>query len=320
MANYILSHTGAQIDEGIDAALNINSTIANRIGSTGPASYRNKLGNCSFLINQMGLSFTIAPGGALLSTTDLWGVQNSTNQPLTVTIETMNIYSRQVNRMKLAFATAPTSGSALVFHRVENCNTLAGSPVCLSVDMYSLENMSIISALRQNFGSGGAADVVAPLSSIAVSGSAFSRYTATGSLPATTGKTQGAGHYLQLAMSIPIRSTNPFYLVLPQLEEGNTPSPIEFVEDWVDWARCRRRYYTFSGVTLVGSTDSAASTSRFLTIPFPVQMRTLPTITTTGNYTWSSQGTFSAFVQLVCSPGNTSSQATLTSLIADARF
>lgn len=64
MANYLLSHTGAQIDEGIDAALNIDSTIANRIGSTGPAGCRNKIRNPRFSVNQRNVSgsVTLAAG------------------------------------------------------------------------------------------------------------------------------------------------------------------------------------------------------------------------------------------------------------------
>ena len=316
MSNYLLSHTGTQIDAGIDAALNIIS----RVGTSGPASYRNKLGNCSFLVNQMGMSFTVAPGTELLSTTDLWGVQNATNQPLTVTIEPYDLYSRRVNGMKLSFATAPTAGEVYVYQRIENCNTLAGSPVCLSVNMVSLDNVSITPNLRQVFGSGGAADSLTYLSSFTVSGSGFTRYAANGSLPATSGKEPGASNFLQLTMPIPIRSTNPFYLALPQLEEGINPTPVEFVEDWIDFARCLRRYWSFAGVPIPGYLDTSSSTNRFINIPFPVPMRSVPSIITTGNYTWTPAKLVRSFVTLTCAVGNSNNQATLNSLIADARL
>lgn len=55
MADYLLNHTGAQVDEGIETALMIN----NRVGSIGPVGMRNCVRNPRFMINQRNVSGTV---------------------------------------------------------------------------------------------------------------------------------------------------------------------------------------------------------------------------------------------------------------------
>lgn len=85
MANYLLSHTGAQIDEGIDAALNIDSTIASRIGSDGPAAGRNLVDNADFRIWTRGSSVTIADG-AFQCCADRYNLVNACGTSATATM------------------------------------------------------------------------------------------------------------------------------------------------------------------------------------------------------------------------------------------
>ena len=301
-----------------------NSDLASRIGTSGPASYRNKLGNCGFVVNQLGTSFTLQPGAYVPATADLWAVYNGTDKAITITISSdwWTVWDgRRINFLNITAQSPPTSGSVSISQRVENCDTLANSPACLSyLALNPSADVSVSASWTQNFGSGGSRPVSGYFYPVNTPVYAPVRYSATTYIPDIGSATKGAGDYWQITLDIPIRSTGPFFFGFPQLEKGTTPTPVEFVEDWVDRARCLQRYWRFSGAAMPGYLDTASSTSRFIHIPFPVPMRSWPSIVATGNYAWSVQALTNSFVTLSAAPGNSTTLATLGSLEVDARL
>lgn len=222
MANYLLSHTGAQIDEGIDVALR-------------PAGYRNKLINGSLRVWQLGTSFTI-PAGQWEWPADQIAIHNGTNQTLTVVAS--NAGSDFAPTMSLSFATAPTSGSIDIAPTIPNATTLQNGDVTLSYYCGTGEVLSITSEIIQNFGTGGSELVSTNLPGTVTPTSNLLRYSSTVALPSVIGKTFGVNHKLTPMLHIPIRTTNPFTLAMMQLECGKTATPFEMLSYEEELRRC----------------------------------------------------------------------------------
>jgi len=237
MSNYLLSHTGAQIDAGIDAALNIDNTLASRIGSAGPAGYRNKLINGSLQVWQVGTSFSI-PAGQSVWTADQIAVSNNTNQTLTVAFTRVHVGGDYATAMVLSFATAPTSGDVAVCPTIPDATTLQNGDVALSYFCGTGETLSITSEIVQDFGTGGSALVSTTLPGAVSPTSNLLRYSSTVALPSVIGKTFGTNHKLIPLLHIPIRTTNQFTLAMMQLERGNTTSPFEMLSYEDELRRC----------------------------------------------------------------------------------
>ena len=134
----------------------------------------------------------------------------------------MSWEGRKINLIYFTAQAQPTSGYIAMFQRIETCNTLAGKAACLSYLAASpAADVPIAANWTQNFGSGGSSAVYGSFGSTPAPGKDLARYSTTAKIGDTSGKTIGAGNYLQIKLDMPIRSTNPFFIGLPQLEEGN---------------------------------------------------------------------------------------------------
>lgn len=224
MANYLLNHTGAQIDEGIDVALR-------------SSGYRNKLINGSLQVWQLGTSFTI-PAGQWAWTADQIYVVNTTNQPVTIAQSRQTIDNNLLSTLTVTFSTAPTSGEVLIEPIVPEATTLQNGPVALSFHCGSAEAMTISADVVQDFGSSGSANVYTNLAGSFTSGPNVSRHSFTGTLPSVSGKSLSAYHKIYPRVHLPIRTTNPVTLAMIQLERGNTATPFEMLSYEDELSRC----------------------------------------------------------------------------------
>jgi len=182
----------------------------------------------------------------------------------------------KARRLRLSFATAPTTGDVIVAQRIEGGDTLAGKDATVSFWQASSEVMTGEISLRQNFGTAGSATVQLPTQNFnATSGLEIVKKKF--AIPSTEGKAFGAGDFVNYQISLPIRSTNPVTLTRFSLVEGDATheaDPFEPRHMQQEWALCQRYYFRTTSAY-------AASASSSITVPFKVTMRASPTVSAT---------------------------------------
>jgi hypothetical protein len=109
--------------------------------------------------------------------------------------------------LRYAQTSAGSGGSfRTICQRIENVRTFAGQTVTLSFWAKADSNRTLDTRIRQNFGSGGSANVDTNGSSINLTTS-WSRYFTTITLPSISGKTIGTGNMLEVLLFLPINTT-----------------------------------------------------------------------------------------------------------------
>ena len=166
--------------------------------------------------------------------------------------------------------------------RIEDVRTFAGQTATLSFwAKVDSGTPTLTLRLTQSFGSGGSANVSATDVTVTLS-STWTRYTATFAIPSVSGKTIGAGSYLQLDLRLPVNTvlTTDFWGV--QLEYGSKATPFQTATGTIqgELAACQRYYWFIaggaSGLALSNMCYFAATDARGV-IQFPQTMRTSPT-------------------------------------------
>lgn len=241
--------------------------------------YRNKIINGGCGISQRGASFTVPAGGSAY-TADRWRIANTTNQPLTVQVSTFAYDgSPKHPRLRLSFATAPTSGDVFVTQRIEGADTLAGKLVTMSFLHSAGEAIAAAGYLAQNFGSGGSAAVAASPAEQAVAMSTGVAIAKLGfTLPSTAGATFGTGDFLEWVIRIPVRSTNPVTISRCSLVAGDATGeadPFSPRQPQQELALCQRYY---EQVYNAFSSNISASTGYTSDSNWRVPKRTTPTV------------------------------------------
>lgn len=196
---------------------------------------------------------------------------------------------------RVACTVAQSGGTYNVLvQRIEDVRTAAGKTVSVSVwarGNAGGEDFEI--ALAQRFGTGGS-----PSSSVFYTmltttlTTSWEQYTATYTLPTLSGKTIGTDEnsYLELELLGPINTTHQFDVAQAQVEIGNVPTDFEYRPFVEELTLCQRYYcktfdtdttpadyVTFNGAVSGYSADSGYVKTNFV---YPVEMRTVPTITT----------------------------------------
>lgn len=245
------------------------------------AGLRNLIINGAVKIAVRGSSFTIA-AGTVAYTADRWRIDNQTNQTLTVAVDESGAFEG-TGRLRLSFATAPTSGYVYVQQRIEDVRTLGGKSATLSAYVASAEQLTVTGFLDQYFGSGGSAYVSnAVFSSATPADGNYARMSGTVALASTAGKTFGTDHFLLASMALPMRSTSVLSVSCVQTEEGPVATPFERRPLGLELALCQR--YTrrlASGASFNGAFGAGyahnATTAR-IQLPGGAHMRTTPTL------------------------------------------
>ena len=183
---------------------------------------------------------------------------------------------------RYAATVAGTGGTErALYQRIEDVRTLANQTVTISFWAKADAARTITGFIRQNFGSGGSANVDTNFTSQSVTTS-WARYSATVALPSLSGKTIGTSSFLQIAFLFPINVTETIDIWGVQLEAASSASPFQTATGTIqgELAACQR-YYQQSGANPLWSGNVTNGVTYYMTCQLPVVMRTSPSCTFT---------------------------------------
>ena len=171
--------------------------------------------------------------------------------------------------------------------RIENVGTTAGREVTLSYWAKGSSAFTNAPYRGQNFGSGGSSDVNAALSTANITTS-WARYTHTFTLPSISGKTVGAGSYIQINLIRANVNNITIDLANCQLELGSVATDFEHRSYGEELRLCQRYFYRYKGATQERIyNENAGATAKWWFLTFP-EMRTTPTATFSPAWTGGS--------------------------------
>ena len=282
--------SGSGIDMGnnpVSNASQIDGVVINENGdnvatTSNLVGFKNYIINGGFDIDQRNNKAGIKiPAGGYAFTADRWLVNNTTNQPVSITVSDFPTNSGgRTGRLRIKFDTAPTTGAVQISQRIENVSILGGKVVTLS-HSFACDAMLISNNLTQNFGTSGSPNVLTAFSSINTTGitTSLTRFSSSITVPSIEGKTIGNNSYTQITYNLPIRTTNIQTIAQVQLEEGSVATPFEQRPYGLELSLCQR-YFSIGQVTARGA---ASGPNNYLSVPFyfPVSMRVVPTVTLT---------------------------------------
>jgi hypothetical protein len=265
------------------------------------AAGKNKVINGDFSINQRGFTSTTANSVFTydkFSTTTAGGTSTYSAETFTPGAAPVAGYEA-TNFIRIASTgQSAASDNTRLRHRIEDVRTFAGQTVTLSFWAKAGSGTPSIAAYyTQVFGSGGSTAVTINGEKKALTTS-WARYTITIAIPSISGKTLGAGSYLEILFATSAGSdyndrtqsigiqTATIDLWGVQLEAGSTATPFQTATGTIqgELAACQRYFQLITdGGEAFGTfyTTSAAS----LNTRFPVQMRVTPTLTYNTTYT-----------------------------------
>lgn len=264
--------------------------LAALIGSQSALSNRNLIINGAMQVAQRGTSFTDADTYSL----DRWRL-NQSSETMAVTQQSFAAGQTDVPRAEkyLRVVVTTTGNFAGITQRIEGVEQLSGQTV--TVSFYARGGQggqgvptTFRTYMNQNFGSGGSTAVNVQGSTTHTLTTSWQLFTVTVTLGSTSGKTIGTSSYTELAFQQTTGEACDFDIALVQLELGETATPFEHRSFGDELARCQRYYWQLSQSVHGGYPSwiaSAYSTTQMnIQIPFPVTMRSIPTMTyNTGN-------------------------------------
>ena len=267
----------------------LTSTVEqNTGGAVSPyVAGKNVVINGAFDIWQRGTSIAYTGSGSTTFTADRCAVYANGNGSFTFSRQTFTPGAAPVAGYEGQYfyrTTTNTLGTSNAIYylqnAIENVQTFAGQTVTLSFWARSDAARTLNLALTQIFGTGGSS-AVAVTSSVSVTTS-WARYSYTVALASISGKTIGAGSYLQVRLDgVPTASQTMDFWGL-QLEAGSVATPFTTATGTLsgELAACQRYYWRNtapSSSTQMTPYGSCFSTTVMRTyVPFPVTMRTSP--------------------------------------------
>jgi hypothetical protein len=170
----------------------------------------------------------------------------------------------------------------LIYQRVEDVRTLAGTSAVLSVWLKADSARTVTATARQYFGSGGSGDVNTGFTGSASVTTAWQRFSFTISMPSISGKTIGTSSALEIQLALPSGTTPTIDIWGLQLEQGSTATAFQTATGTIqgELAACQRYYQRFGGETAyqtLGSSYNVSTTKTNAIIALPVPMRVIPT-------------------------------------------
>jgi hypothetical protein len=225
-------------------AADVNTYLVNTTGSG------NAIINGAFDIWQRGTSVAVGTGGFLA---DRWRVTVDA-APTTATISRQSFTPGELNSIgfgnaefyqRISLTTIGSTTACTFETRVENVQTLANQQVTVSFWAKADSARSLSTGiLRQNFGSGGSANVDTALSTVNLTTS-WQRFTTTVTLPSLSGKTIGAGNYLMLRYNLPVVNGVTIDIWGVQLDAGPVATPFRRNANTIqgELAACQRYFY-----------------------------------------------------------------------------
>ena len=177
--------------------------------------------------------------------------------------------------------------------RIEDVRTLAGQQCTLTWYMKADANRTVRVNITQDFGGGGSpsSDVETAIVSSQAITSSWAEYTVTFTMPSISGKTIGSDEdsFIELGFDYRAEVNNTFTIDIANVQlEAGAPTPFENRSFGEELALCQRYYRTIGDRTSshtnylynAAAQDATDATSGLY--PFPIHMRTGPTMETTG--------------------------------------
>lgn len=249
---------------------------------------KNRVINGDFGVWQRGTSFA-SPGDGVYTADRFITYQNGTG------------FTRTISQQTFTAGTAPVSGyegtyffrylcSALgtgntyqaIQNRVEDVRTFAGQTATFSFWAKADSAKTITLNISQNFGSGGSTAVAVNTTTTYTLSTSWTRYTTTVSVPSIAGKTIGTSSFLQVGFELGSQTIT-FDTWGWQLEAGSTATAFQTATGTKqgELAACQRYYNriiaTGSIYAKMGTGLAASTTLAQIVVPFPVEMRVVPT-------------------------------------------
>lgn len=269
----------------------VADTQDNTGGAVAPfVAGKNKIINGDFGIWQRGTSFTANNVYAADRWLPIWDGSGATKtisqQAFTPGAAPVAGYESQYF-LRFAQSVAGTGGTYnVVNQRIEDVRTFAGQSVTFSFWAKASSSISMASppSLNQNFGSGGSATTYPGFTGTAPAlTTSWQRFSFTTTVPSISGKTVGTSSYLEIGFNLPLNTTFTIDIWGVQLEAGNVATPFTTASGSIggELALCQRYYFRSTPGTNYGA-HGAYGSARTTTvvkapIPFPVQMRVIPT-------------------------------------------
>lgn len=246
------------------------------------SKYRQAVINGNFDIWQRATSFSTQ--GA---TADRW-ICTLTSGSLTVTQEAFTLGQTDVPHEPVYFHRFVSGNTSNIDSRmstnIENVRTFAGRSCTLSYwAKCASGTLSVTPIMRQNFGSGGSANVDTSGSADTVTTS-WQQFTQTFTMPSISGKTLGAGNYIRITFDLPENTAFTFDLAQVQLSEGTELLPFQPKSRGQELQDCLRYLEVIGGNNFVArdrfAVGYATSTINVQCIyPYKVIKRDAPTLT-----------------------------------------
>jgi hypothetical protein len=305
------------------SASDVNDTngTVNLIGqTTNFFAGKNKIINGDFGVWQRGTSFTSAGYCADRFVANIGSVTSPSFSRSTFTPGTAPVSGYEGTFFMTMSGTLSdaVNGYYQLDQRIEDVRTFAGQTVTLSFWAKGSATGTISANISQIFGTGGSANVTVNATNFNITTS-WARYTTTLTYPSISGKTIGTGSYARITISKlqgtatgnqAIWGAATFTGTLDvwgvQLEAGSTATAFQTATGTLqgELAACQRYYYKLTNGVANAALMSAfyfSSSSINAYVPFPVTMRTSPTIdqvTGTNYYSFVRNGgtdTFNSF-------------------------
>ena len=192
-----------------------------------------------------------------------------------------------------------------VYQKIEDVITTSGQSVTLSYWAKAETATTMVPQATQAFGSGGSTAVTTAIDSVALTTS-WQKFTRTFTLPSVSGKTIGAGSFLEVGL---LRFTTSYtgYVDIAnvQLELGSVATDFEHRSYGEELALCQRYYERFtadaSAEQLIGIALVYNTTSSFINYPYKQIKRVIPSFTSSGaSHFERLTGTWDAGTSISC--------------------
>jgi hypothetical protein len=275
----------------------ITGTI-NAYVSTGKAAAVNKFINGNFGVWQRGTSFSVNSTSAY--TADRWyctsGSTTTTFSQVAFTPGAAPVSGYESAYYLNCAATSATASTTYVEQRIEDVRTLAGQTATISFWAKASTATTLTLRLDQSFGSGGSGGVANTVGTVSVT-TAWVRYSATIAVPSVSGKTIGAGSYLDFFLYYSNAASLNVSFWGFQIEAGSTATIFQTATGTIqgELALCQRYLPAITGSTGSAIGYAVAVNKPYYVIQFPVTARTAPTgLTTTGSFSGYVGGTQSS--------------------------
>jgi hypothetical protein len=248
---------------------------------------KNKILNSDFSIWQRGTSFSNPTNGTYI--TDRWFMYfDGSGATRTISQQTFTGDNpsgcNASYYLRWAQTVAGTGGSinAMYSRAVEDVRNFNGQTVTVSFWAKADATRSIILQTYQEFGTGGSGALLVNSSTFSATTS-WTRFSATIAMPSVSGKTITGNSSITFIVNFPANTAQTIEITGLQLELGSVATVFQTATGTIqgELSACQRYYYLWtSGQDKEGAIGFYQTTSSiYLSVFFPVSMRTKPTLT-----------------------------------------